>query len=534
VVSSPVVMRIAHVGVLLALIGGSALPAQLPLPSPSPTDETLDAEAVPAPKPTPPPPASLRASGAGVLESGGVRSGLPWVDAGRGVLVELAPLVDRLGGELVPGAFWRSAELRLEGETFVLASESAAVTQGTRIQTLSQPPVFFEGRVFVPLDLIPRTWGELLGVEARWDATGKRLLADRPRGRDVAVEASVVHLQGVTTVVLRFDGAPRVRIEERPGGWDLVAVGDRFVAPPVRPVSDPFVRALSVDPGHIRVELAEGIAAEHYRLRNPDRIVLELFRQAEGGESELATPRREVDPGGIRRVVLDPGHGGSETGAVGPSGTMEKELTLAIARTLAERLRAELGVEVALTRTDDVDLGLDDRSAFANQTRADLFVSIHLNSTSRGRGNAHGAETYFLSLEASDERAADAAALENLVGEPVAGDGSDGVDLQMLLWDLAQTRFLAASQRLASLVQEELNHTLSLPDRGVKQAPFRVLMGAAMPAVLVELGFISSTDEEQKLRDPDYRARLVETVVRAIARFKAEYDRQSGAGGAPE
>lgn len=533
-VSSPVVMRIAHVGVLLALIGGSALPAQSPLPSPDPSAEALAAEAVPAPKPAPPPPAALRATGVGILESGGVRSGLPWVDAGRGVLVELAPLVDRLGGELVPGAFWRSAELRLEGETFVLASESAALTAGTRIQNLSQPPVFFEGRVFVPLDLIPRTWGELLGVEARWDPTAKRLVADRPRGREVAVEASVVHLQGVTTVVLRFDGTPRVRIEERPGSWELAAVGDRFVAPPARAVSDPFVRSLTIEPGRIRVALAEGIAAEHYRLRNPDRLVLELFREAAGAEAEAATPRREVDLGGIRRVVLDPGHGGSETGAVGAAGTMEKELTLAIARTLAERLRAELGVEVALTRTEDVDLGLDERSAFANQSRADLFVSIHLNSTSRGRGNAHGAETYFLSLEASDERAADAAALENLVGEPVGADGSDGVELQMLLWDLAQSRFLAASQRLASLVQEELNRTLSLPDRGVKQAPFRVLMGAAMPAVLVELGFISSREEEQKLRDPAYRFRLVETVVRAIARFKAEYDRQSGAGGAAE
>jgi len=524
VVSSRVVMRIAHVGVLLALIGGSALRAQPPSELSAPSEDAAAVEAVPAPKPTPPPPATLRASGVGVLESGGVRSGLPWVDAGRGVLVELAPLVDRLGGELVPGAFWRSAELRLEGEAFVLASESAVVTQGTRLENLSQPPVFFDGRVFVPLDLIPRTWGELLGVEARWDATAKRLVADRPSGREVAVEASVVHLQGVSTVVLRFDGAPRVRVEERPGGWDLVAVGDRFVAPSARPVSDPFVRALAIDPGRIRIDLAEGIAAEHYRLRNPDRLVLELFRAAPGGATEIATPRREVDPGGIRRVVLDPGHGGSETGAVGPAGSMEKELTLAIARTLAERLRAELGVEVALTRTDDVDLGLAARSAFANQSRADLFVSIHLNSTSRG--SAHGAETYFLSLEASDERAADAAALENLVGEPVLGDGSDGVELQMLLWDLAQTRFLAASQRLASLVQEELNRTLSLPDRGVKQAPFRVLMGAAMPAVLVEASFITRPDEEAALRSDGYRTAIAEGIARGIEAYALQLARQ--------
>jgi N-acetylmuramoyl-L-alanine amidase len=230
-------------------------------------------------------------------------------------------------------------------------------------------------------------------------------------------------------------------------------------------------------------------------------------------------------------VVIDPGHGGTETGATGPGGTMEKELTLLIARTLAERLASELGLRAVLTRTDDLDVGLDDRSAFANQHKADLFVSVHLNSTARG--DAHGAETYFLSLTASDERAADSAAIENVVGTEAASPGSEEFDLQLLLWDLAQSRHLAASQRLATFIQEELNRALELPDRGVKQAPFRVLMGAAMPAVLVELGFLSSAAEENRLREPAYRAELVGTLVRAIARFRSEYEASLQAAGAP-
>ena len=111
-------------------------------------------------------------------------------------------------------------------------------------------------------------------------------------------------------------------------------------------------------------------------------------------------------------MVIDPGHGGKENGAIGPAGSAEKELALLIAKTLATRLEQTLGVRTVLTRSDDVDLGLDDRSALANQNKADLFLSIHLNS-SVGRG-ALGAETYFLSLQASDQRAADAAAVARL------------------------------------------------------------------------------------------------------------------------
>jgi len=222
----------------------------------------------------------------------------------------------------------------------------------------------------------------------------------------------------------------------------------------------------------------------------------------------------------VRTVVIDPGHGGDETGAIGPAGTMEKDLTLAIAREIAERLRATLGLQVVLTRDEDVAVGLDERSALANQNKADLFVSVHLNATVSGR--ARGAETYFLSLQASDERAAGLAAAENLTGGEPAAPGSEEFDLQLLLWDLAQSQHLASSQRLATLIQAELNRALELPDRGVKQAPFRVLTGAAMPAVLVELGFLTNAEEEKRLRDPAYRAGLAETVVRAIGRFRAE------------
>jgi N-acetylmuramoyl-L-alanine amidase len=244
--------------------------------------------------------------------------------------------------------------------------------------------------------------------------------------------------------------------------------------------------------------------------------------QTAAGSSSAVAPTSSSD---VRRsvIVLDPGHGGSETGALGPSGAREKELTLLLAQTLARRLEERLGVKVVLTRDDDADLGLDARSAIANQHGAELFVSLHLNASFGAK--ATGAETYFLSLEASDARAAAAAAVENQPqaaagGDPVTPDGIDE-DLRLILWDLAQTHHLGESQRFARLVQQELDEALGLRDRGVKQAPFRVLMGAAMPAVLVELGFITNPAEEQRLLDPEYRGQLVEALVRAIQRFRS-------------
>jgi N-acetylmuramoyl-L-alanine amidase len=228
----------------------------------------------------------------------------------------------------------------------------------------------------------------------------------------------------------------------------------------------------------------------------------------------------------VRTIILDPGHGGTETGAVGPKGTQEKDLTLELAQLVRAKLEARVAARVVLTRTDDRTLPLSDRSALANQYKADLFVAIHLNS-SRG-STAFGAETYFLSLQASDERAAAAAAAENQSAPEAAPSAAPrdeaAAELELLLWDLAQTRHLARSQRLANLIQEELNSALGLRDRGVKQAPFRVLMGAAMPAVLVEFGFISNPDEEAKLADPAHRAQLADALVAAISRFKAELE----------
>lgn len=465
----------------------------------------------------------LTGSGTGVLAMSGASTPLDYGTTASGLLVDFEPIVARLGGRLEVGPLRQSFSLAIGEASFVLVPGSPALTSGTEIQTLAAAPGLVDGRLYVPLELLERSYGAILGVNFTWDASRAALTVVRPPQRELPVEVGLVHLQGVTTVVLQFPDAPRYRISKVEGGYEVLLVGDRVVPPPPGPkVEDPWVRGVEISPERIRLVLAPECAAESYTLKSPFRLVFDVFKEAPAAAPAAPAMPRESARRALRTVVIDPGHGGKETGALGPAGSAEKELTLLIAKSLATRLEQSLGLRTVLTRSDDVDLALDERSALANQNKADLFLSVHLNS-SLGRG-AVGAETYFLSLQASDQRAADAAAVENYVGAAAAPAGSDDFELQLLLWDLAQSQHLAASQRLATLIQEELNRELDLRDRGVKQAPFRVLMGAAMPAVLVELGFINTKEEEQRLRTPEYRAQLVETLVRAIGRFKVEYE----------
>jgi N-acetylmuramoyl-L-alanine amidase len=225
--------------------------------------------------------------------------------------------------------------------------------------------------------------------------------------------------------------------------------------------------------------------------------------------------------------VIDPGHGGHDTGALGPSGLQEKELTLDIARRVAAVLQEELGMRVVLTRAKDQFIGLRERTTLANRERADLFLSIHVNAASDG--SATGTETYFLSNEATDGAARRAAEYETrlITGDGSARSGSPDV-LRSILWDLAQSDFQQESSRVAEALQNNLDRALRRPSRGVKQAPFYVLGGAAMPAVLVEIGFISNPQEEQRLRDDGYRDRIARALVAGVAAYKRSYEQRAG------
>jgi N-acetylmuramoyl-L-alanine amidase len=227
--------------------------------------------------------------------------------------------------------------------------------------------------------------------------------------------------------------------------------------------------------------------------------------------------------------VLDPGHGGHDPGAIGPGGLQEKDFTLDLARRVAGLLQEDLGVRVVLTRAQDRFVALRARTALANREKADLFVSLHVNAAPGM--TATGTETYFLSSEATDNAARAAAAFENkVISIEATGGGAARDVLRSILWDLTQSDFQQESSRLAEALQNQLDRALRLPGRGVKQAPFYVLGGAAMPAVLVEVGFLSNPREEQRLRDEGYRDRMARAVAAGLAAYKRDYEQRAGGG----
>jgi N-acetylmuramoyl-L-alanine amidase len=505
-------IRAGFVGTILALLAGGVLGGVLAggaLAQEAPEDAPL------LPLATQP----------GVLVAGGQELPMPVALTELGPLFAVATVVTALGGELVPDALGQSFTMILEGTSAVFGAGSAAMTVGEDIIMLSQPSRASDAGVLVPLDLLQHTYGELLGYELAWQPAALHLSAARAVGRELPLAVDVVHLQGITTVVLQFPQPPRFRVSQESGRVDVVFTGDRVRATAPPAVEDPLLRGIEVTPERVILRTLADVSADHYTLRRPFRLVFELYRATPATATPELRPQRPTP--GIQTIVIDPGHGGSETGAIGPAGTAEKGLTLTIAQALKAALERRLGVRAVLTRGEDADLPLDTRAAIANQNKADLFMSIHLNSSLGA--SARGAETYFLAPQASDAAAASSAAVENQTAGgsggigPSADVGGDPLyDLQLMLWDLAQSHHLAASQRLAAMIQGELNQALDLRDRGVKQAPFRVLMGAAMPAVLVELGFISNADEESKLNTPTYRSDLVDALVRAVERYRAE------------
>jgi N-acetylmuramoyl-L-alanine amidase len=255
-------------------------------------------------------------------------------------------------------------------------------------------------------------------------------------------------------------------------------------------------------------------------LADPSRLVLDFMRPGGGPERDA---RATTTP--LQVMVLDAGHGGHDPGATGPTGLMEKELVLDVTKRAARLVEQRLGIKILLSRDGDHFVPLRDRTSFANRAQADVFVSIHANA--HREVASEGVETYFLSSEATDNAARQVAALENSVVQlekPTARGRADVV--KTILWDLAQSEFQEESSRLAEVVQDSMTQSLRIPSRGVKQAGFYVLGGAAMPAILIEIGFVTNPKEERKLRDSRYRDDIARAIAAALAEYKRAWDQR--------
>jgi len=217
----------------------------------------------------------------------------------------------------------------------------------------------------------------------------------------------------------------------------------------------------------------------------------------------------------IGKIVIDPGHGGHDTGTIGPNGLQEKNLVLDVSQRLGKLLVTRLGAEVIYTRKDDTFISLETRTAIANQEGADLFVSVHANSSQDP--DARGVETYYLNFTSSPE-ALEVAARENSVSDKSIHE------LQDLVKKIALKEKIEESREFATDVEGALHSGLAaknpgLRDRGVKKAPFIVLIGANMPSILAEISFVSNPGDERRLKKPDYRQRIAEALYRGIANY---------------
>jgi len=444
-------------------------------------------------------------------------------------------LLDRLAAflKVKPGWSGKSARaiFKVGDRSVVLTNNQREVRVQGKVFKLSSPPRILASGWAVPEQFLSTVLPKLFPQETRVSVA--RVSPDPP-AKAVRNGASLTALRvrsypSFTRVVVEASGSFEFEIQEERQEVRARLSGLALAGARTEEVGDGLVRqvhlAQSDREALLRVAL-EGARVETRRLvlGEPYRLVLDFHRvkapRTDGAQQPQAYP--------LRHIVLDAGHGGHDPGASGPSGLQEKEVVLDVTKRLARLLAEGLDVKVTLTRTGDYFVPLRERTAFANAQRADLFVSIHANA--HRASVSEGVETYFLSSEATDNEARQVAAHENEVIKLEGGNSRAQAEmLKTILWDLAQSEFQEESSRMAETVLESMTRVLGIANRGVKQAGFYVLGGAAMPAILVEIGFLTNPREERKLRDPQFREQVARAIYAGLAEYRRRYDQKMGA-----
>ena len=254
--------------------------------------------------------------------------------------------------------------------------------------------------------------------------------------------------------------------------------------------------------------------ASQFNLKGSEIIISRKTLNQKAEKVDLANEKRKWK---FSTIIIDPGHGGKDPGAVGYRGTLEKDVALDVAKRLEKKISRNMSVKTVLTRDEDIFLKLDERKQIANDNNGSLFISIHANAAQDRR--ASGFETFLIGPN-KNEAAVRVATRENAVLELEGFSGKKLTNEDLIQATIAQSAFASKSEQFAALVQEEIGKRVTSRNRGVKQAGFYVLWGASMPNVLVELGFISNLSEEKKLRSSQYRETLATAIFRAVEKYE--------------
>lgn len=423
-----------------------------------------------------------------------------------------------------------------KGRTIVVTANQNVVSVAGRLVSLPAPALRRDDRWYVPVDFLPRALSLALDLPLDLRRRSRLLVSG-----DLRVPHVVARVEsGSTGATVTFDVTPVTSARVSNEGGRLVVQFDADALdvnlPPVP--QQGFLSAVASGEAPNSVVLMPGPQFAAYRSSSsqPDASSTRLSVELMAATSDLAaaapTPtlpapdtRPSINPTvpstGMRTIVIDPGHGGDELGTQGSRGTLEKDITLAVSRRLRTLIESRLGLRVFLTREDDRTISLDDRSAFANSQQADVFLSIHANAAVQPV--MKGAEVYYLSAERAGAQARGLAG-DGAASLPALG-GTRTIDL--ILWETAQGRFMEQSSTLAGLIEQSLSSRVSMSPRAVQQAPFRVLVGANMPAALVEIGYLSNPEQEQQLTTAAYQDAVAESLFDALVKFRGLVE-QSG------
>jgi len=322
----------------------------------------------------------------------------------------------------------------------------------------------------------------------------------------------------INTIAVSFDGSGGMSITVPGGKIDSLGIVNSPLQYPITQI-----RCLQ-SPESAQISFRMKSRIDDYELyQTPDasEIIVSLrIAMAENADKIKKMRNKWL----LDTIVIDPGHGGKDAGAIGYTGIHEKTITLDIAKKLGKMVRKNMGAKVIYTRDEDVFVPLWKRTKIANESNGKVFLSIHVNSTGKNR-SARGFETYLL-RPGKTEDAIEVAKRENSVItlEEAAHEYTNFTDENIILATMAQSTFMKESEYFAEIIQKELDKILTTPNRGVKQAGFHVLVGASMPNVLIEVGFISNKKECKLLGRSSYRKKIAEAIYRALIIFKDKYE----------
>jgi N-acetylmuramoyl-L-alanine amidase len=440
------------------------------------------------------------------------------------IFVSARNVVEALGGGISYIPALKLLTINVDNRKVSLVIDDPSLEIDGKVLPLEMSAKIIDNRVMIPLEIIKI----IAPVEIKWDSKTKNL--------------SIITIRPYLLKIRSYSYLDKTRVvvdlsEKTEYKADKLINPDRIyvdIMGSTLKLEDSFkqidindnivktVRTAKFNEDITRVvfDLYHSSRYDVFKLTDPDRIVIDLFRTNKKEESAnkiisnqpLKKPAVKPLLKGKRVVIIDPGHGGSDPGAIGPTGLKEKDVTLETALYL-EKLLKGAGIPTYLTRDKDEYICLEDRTNFANQKNGFVFVSLHANSVLHPRPSATGTETFVLSSKYIGASAKDVADRENRASR---AHSDVGTDLALIIGDLEESANINYSLDFAEIVQKKLVKYLKLKDRGVKQAPFFVLKGANMAAVLVEIAFISDPKEEKLLKSNKFRENTAQALFEAI------------------